>query len=312
MKQLVEEFLDYLVVERGMARNTLTAYRHDIERYVGYLERQGIANPDEVRPTTVNAFLQQLAGVGLCASSVARNLSAIRMFHRFLVAEELATSDPTSATQLPKRAQLLPTVLDVQEVERLLEQPDVSTPLGIRDRALLEFLYATGVRVSELVRVGLGDLLAAEELVRVFGKGAKERIVPIGAQGLHWVNRYLQEVRPLFAKAGKSQNILFVGVRGRPMTRKAVREIIKKYARSAGIRKEVSPHSLRHSFATHLIEGGADLRVVQEMLGHADISTTQIYTHIDRQYVREVHRHYHPLEQRRTRNSAATGQDGER
>lgn len=298
MRQLVEEFLDYLVVERGMARNTLAAYRHDIERYVGYLQRQGIANFNEVHPATVNAFLQQLAGVGLCASSVARNLSAIRMFHRFLVAEELATSDPTSATQLPKRAQLLPTVLDVGEVEGLLAQPDASTPLGIRDRALLEFLYATGVRVSEVVTVALGDLLTDDEIVRVFGKGAKERIVPVGAQALHWVNRYLREVRPLFAKAGKSQNILFIGARGRPMTRKAVWEIIKKYARAAGIRKEVSPHSLRHSFATHLIEGGADLRVVQEMLGHADISTTQVYTHIDRQYVREVHRRYHPLERR--------------
>lgn len=298
MRHLVEEFLDYLVVERGMARNTLIAYRHDIERYVGYLQRQGITNPNEVHPATVNAFLQQLAGVGLCASSVARNLSAIRMFHRFLVAEELATSDPTSATQLPKRAQLLPTVLDVVEVERLLAQPDASTPLGIRDRALLEFLYATGVRVSEVVTVALGDLLTDDEIVRVFGKGAKERIVPIGAQALYWVNCYLREVRPLLARAGKSQNILFIGVRGRPMTRKAVWEIIKKYARAAGIRKEVSPHSLRHSFATHLIEGGADLRVVQEMLGHADISTTQVYTHIDRQYVREVHRRYHPLEQR--------------
>jgi len=213
MRRFVDEFLDFLVVERGMSRNTLLAYRHDIERYVGYLERQGITRPDDVRPVTISAFLRQLAAVGLCASSIARNLSAIRMFHRFLVAEELASSDPTEATRLPKRAQLLPTVLDQVEVERLLDQPDVTEPLGIRDRAILEFLYATGVRVSELVRVDLADLLMGEELVLVFGKGAKERIVPIGEQAIHWVNRYLREVRPLFAKPGRSQNILVIGVR---------------------------------------------------------------------------------------------------
>ncbi|MBC7185696.1 MAG: site-specific tyrosine recombinase XerD [Calditrichaeota bacterium] len=304
MKQLVEEFLDYLVVERRMARNTLLAYRHDIERYVDFLQSRHVSAPDDVRPAMVTEFLEALAAVGLCVTSVARNLSAIRMFHRFLVAEELAETDPTETTRLPKRAQVLPTVLDQYEVERLLEQPDAAEPLGVRDRAILEFLYATGVRVSELVAVQLSDILVEEGLVRVFGKGGKERIVPIGEQAIFWVQRYVSEVRPRYAQLARSRNALFIGVRGNPLTRKAVWEIMKKYARAAGIRKEVSPHSLRHSFATHLIEGGADLRVVQEMLGHADISTTQVYTHIDRQYLREVHRQYHPLEQRRHPHSA--------
>ncbi|MDZ7270688.1 MAG: site-specific tyrosine recombinase XerD [candidate division KSB1 bacterium] len=298
MKQLVEEFIDYLVVERGMARNSLLAYRHDLERYVDYLARRGVLRPDDVQPTMVTAFIAWLAELGLCASSVGRNLSAIRMFHRFLVAEELAASDPTETVCLPKKVHHLPTVLDQFEVERLLEQPDVSTPLGLRDRAILEFLYATGVRVSELVAIQLSDIFVEERLIRVFGKGSKERIVPIGEEAIHWVERYLREVRPCYAKAHRSRDVLFIGVRGQPMTRKAVWEVIKKHTLGAGIRKTVSPHCLRHSFATHLIEGGADLRAVQEMLGHADIGTTQIYTHIDRQYLREVHRQFHPLEQR--------------
>ncbi len=298
MRQLVEEYMDYLVVERGLAHNSLLAYRHDLLRYVDYLVQHQITRPEQVHPTTVTEFISRLCSLGLCASSVARNLSAIRMFHRFLVAEEHATSDPTETVQLPKKAQHLPAVLDQWEVERLLEQPDVSTPLGLRDRALLEFLYATGVRVSELVAIQLSDLLVRERLVRVFGKGAKERIVPVGEEAIYWVERYLREVRPFYAKAHRSRDMLFIGVRGQPMSRKAVWEVIKKQTMAAGIRKNVSPHCLRHSFATHLLEGGADLRAVQEMLGHADISTTQIYTHIDRQYVLEVHRQFHPLEQR--------------
>ncbi|MDZ7260898.1 MAG: tyrosine recombinase XerD, partial [candidate division KSB1 bacterium] len=237
-----------------------------------------------------------LRDVGLAPSSMARNLSAIRMFHRFLMGENITYRDPTETILLPKLSKRLPTVLDIWEVEKLLEQPDVSQPLGLRDRALLEFLYATGVRASELISLKQSQLFFPQGFVRVFGKGAKERMVPIGEQAIFYVQHYQNTTRMVLAQRGLSTDVLFLNRRGQPLSRMGLWKILRFYVLKAGIAKSVSPHTLRHSFATHLLEGGADLRAVQEMLGHADISTTQIYTHLDREYLKEVHRRFHPRE----------------
>lgn len=221
-------------------------------------------------------------------------LSAVRGFHRFLIGEDESEDDPTENIDSLKRTKSLPEVLTIPEIDRILEQPLVSKPLGIRDRAALETLYATGLRVSELVDLKQSSLLLEEELLLVFGKGSKERLVPIGKSARHWIVEYQRNARSLYAKKGKSLDTLFLNARGTKMTRQAIWNIIRTYALAAGIKKVVHPHTFRHSFATHLLEGGADLRAVQEMLGHADISTTQIYTHIDREYLKEVHRTFHP------------------
>jgi integrase/recombinase XerD len=218
----------------------------------------------------------------------------VRGFHRFLAGEEDAVDDPTQNMESLKRGKSLPAVLSVDEVDQLLRQPDTTKPLGIRDRAILETLYATGMRVSELVNLNQANLMFDDELVLVFGKGSKERLVPIGTSARTWISHYQKTSRPVYARRGKSVDALFLNARGTKMTRQAIWNIIRTCARNAGVKKEVHPHTLRHSFATHLLEGGADLRSVQEMLGHADISTTQIYTHIDREYLKDVHRTFHP------------------
>ena len=286
-------FLNYVTVERGLSENTVEAYRQDVLRYLSFLRDRGIGDPREARQGEVTALILLLRDLGLQASSVARNLSAIKMFHRFLVGEELAQQDPTEFLTPPKPEGRLPAVLNVFEVEQLLEQPEPTTPLGIRDKAMLEFLYATGVRVSELIAVSQSNFLFDVGIVRIFGKGAKERIVPIGRKAVEAVERYRREVRPQIAKL-HSRDVLFLNWRGRPLSRMGVWKILRRYAQQAGLERPISPHTLRHSFATHLLEGGADLRAVQEMLGHTDIATTQIYTHVDREYLRDVLRTYHP------------------
>ncbi len=294
----LHSFIDYLRIERRVAKNTAEAYERDLLRYVGYLKDHSIQQPSQVDHKDVSAFIQYLHDLFLCSASISRNLSAIRAFHRFLINDELADSDPTANLSVPKPWMKLPEVLTQTEVEQLLEQPDLRTDLGLRDRAMLEFLYATGVRVSELIGIRLPDVYWNEEFVRVFGKGGKERLVPIGKTALFWIGKYEQQSRRRLASLELSKDILFLSQRGKKMTRQNVWLFIKKYALEAGIKKFLSPHTIRHSFATHLIEGGADLRAVQEMLGHADISTTQIYTHLDREYLKEVHRKFHPLEKR--------------
>ena len=243
-------------------------------------------------------FIVLLNTLGLAESSVVRNISSIRVFHKFLLLEELVKTDPSQNIEVPKRGRKLPVFLELQEVIQLLNQPDLSTNRGIRDRALFEFLYATGMRVSELIGISQSDLIREEKFVRVFGKGSKERIVPVGDVAFSYIDRYLKVVRPSLAKKQIGRGVLFLSMRGKPLTRMAVWKILKAYVEAAGIRKNVSPHTLRHSFATHLLEGGADLRSVQEMLGHADISTTQIYTHLDREYLKEVIQTFHPREQK--------------
>jgi len=293
MKKLLDQFLNHLSIEVGLSANTIESYKRDLERYIKFLQETKIDPVDKITEEHITNFIVQLSSERLAANSIARKLSSIRRFHKFLVTEGYSDSNPAGALESPRLWRKLPTVLDVKEMEKLLDKPTEDDPLGLRDKAILEFLYATGVRISELIHVKRKDLLSEVELVRVIGKGQKERIIPIGKKSLKWVKKYLQEARPKLAKE-YSEDVLFLNRRGRPFSRMGLWKILRKYVMQAGIKKKVSPHTIRHSFATHLLEGGADLRAVQEMLGHADISTTQIYTHLDREYLKQEHRDYHP------------------
>jgi len=290
---LLEQYLGHLAVERGLSRNSQEAYGRDLRRYLTFLEQRGVSDIGAIGREHVADFLRTLAGYGLSAVSLARNISAVRGFHRFFVAEGLCRADPSENVDSPKLAKRLPDVLDYAEVERLLARPDPASPLGLRDRAMLELMYACGLRVSELLALSRKDLFFADGFIRCFGKGSKERVIPVGAAAAKWVEQYLERGRPLLRKQYETE-VLFLNNRGRPLSRMGFWKLLRNYAKKAGIKKRVHPHILRHSFATHLLEGGADLRSVQEMLGHADISTTQIYTHVDREYLKEVHRQFHP------------------
>ncbi|UCE06438.1 MAG: site-specific tyrosine recombinase XerD [bacterium] len=296
MDKYIEDFINFLIVERNLATNTIEAYASDLNKYVEFLISRGMNNFNDVQPADVLAYLTTLHKEKLSSLTIARNLSALRMFHRFLMIENVSDSNPIDTINSPKLAMKLPIVLDQFEIEKLIEQPDTTTTLGTRDRALLEFAYATGVRVSELISVKLSDLFFEDQLVRIFGKGSKLRIVPIGERSIESVEEYHLNSRPLLVKAYNNHNTLFLNNRGKPLTRMGFWKILRRYVIEAGITKPVSPHTIRHSFATHLIEGGADLRAVQEMLGHVNISSTQIYTHLDREYLKEVHRTFHPRE----------------
>lgn len=286
-------FIDHIRFERGLSEQTLTAYRHDIVRLADFLRLRGQSSPAAVTTADLRAFVHHLKDLGLAPSSVGRNLSAIRTYFAFLLAENLVVADPSERLQAPRGWRSLPEVLSVAEVERLVEAPDLSHPLAWRDRAMLEFAYASGVRVSELVDLPLRHLSLDEGFALVFGKGSKERIVPIGRRAVAALSLYIREVRPRLERGG-GEGRVFLNARGKPLTRMGVWKILRGHVERAGITKPVSPHTLRHSFATHLLEGGADLVAVQEMLGHADISTTQVYTHVDRRYLAEVHRSFHP------------------
>jgi integrase/recombinase XerD len=289
----VPAFLDHLRFERGLSEQTLVSYRHDVVRMIEFLRRHGREAPGSVTTADLRALILELKDLGLSASSIARNLSAIRTYFGFLTSENLAVADPSERLQTPRAWRSLPEVLTVQEITKLLETPDLSHPLAWRDRALLEFAYASGVRVSELIGLQIRNLSLDEGVALVFGKGSKERMVPLGRSAVGALSLYLREVRPRIEK-GRGEGRVFLNARGRPLTRMGVWKILRGHVEAAGIRKPVSPHTLRHSFATHLLEGGADLVAVQEMLGHADISTTQVYTHVDRRYLAEVHRSFHP------------------
>jgi len=289
----LDRFGDFLTLEQGTSPRTLEAYRRDVERLAGYALTRGASSPVDVTSRLLREFVYHLKDVGLAPSSIRRNISAVRTYFRFLLADGVVTRDPSERIETPKRWRTLPEVLTVDEVTRLLAAPTLDDPLAFRDRAMLELAYGAGLRVSEWITLGVRDLLLEEKLVRVFGKGAKERLVPIGRSAIGAVATYVRELRPRLEKGG-GKGILFLNARGEPLTRMGAWKILRRYVERAGIEKHVSPHTLRHSFATHLLEGGADLRAVQEMLGHADISTTQIYTHVDREYLRQVHKRYHP------------------
>ncbi|MGH7456451.1 MAG: site-specific tyrosine recombinase XerD, partial [bacterium] len=273
------------------------SYAFDLRRYLQFLAEQDLNRPAQIAGQHIRRFLAELVLAEYAATSVARQLSAIRMFHRYLIGERYCENDPTLAITLPRRAQKLPNVLNINEIEQLLAQPDVDTPLGLRDRALLEFGYATGARVSEITGVKLDDLFLDECFVRLFGKGSKERLVPLGDVAIYWIIKYFESVRPNLARVRATQSALFLNGRGGKLSRMGFWKILRRHLDQADLKKHASPHTLRHSFATHLLEGGADLRAVQEMLGHANLTTTQIYTHLDRAYLKEVHRQFHPREQ---------------
>ena len=289
----VEPFVDYLRFERGLSEQTISAYRHDVLRMTAFAVRLGRTGPEQLTTGDLRRFLLELKDLELAPSSIARNVSALRTYFAFLLDENLVVADPSERIEPPKGWRSLPEVLTVAEIEALLGSPDPSHPLAWRDLAMLEFAYASGVRVSELIGLELRHLVLDEEYASVYGKGAKERLVPIGRRAIGTLAIYLRETRPRLEK-GRGEGKVFLNARGRPLTRMGVWKILRAHAERAGLTKTISPHTLRHSFATHLLEGGADLVAVQEMLGHADISTTQVYTHVDRRYLAEVHRSFHP------------------
>jgi integrase/recombinase XerD len=290
---LLERFQDFLSLEQGASPRTHEAYGRDLARFATYARTRGASDPIGVNARTLREYVYHLKDLGLAPASIRRNVSAVRTYYRFLLAEGHVVRDPSERLETPKRWRSLPDVLSVDEVTRLLAAPTLDEPFAFRDRALLELAYGAGLRVSEWISLGVRDVLMEDALVRVFGKGSKERLVPIGRTAIGAVAIYLRELRPRLEK-GEGRGVLLLNARGAPLTRMGAWKILRKYVEAAGITKHVSPHTLRHSFATHLLEGGADLRAVQEMLGHADISTTQIYTHVDREYLRSVHKQYHP------------------
>ncbi len=293
MQMWIDNYLYYLAAERGLAENTLEAYRHDLEEFARFLVERQIALVAADR-LVITAYLLQLRQAGIAHTSLARRLAALRGFYRFLCREALLDKDPTAVMQTPRRARKLPVVLVPAEVEALLRQPLILEPRGLRDRAILELLYASGLRVSEVCQLGLDQVDLRVGYVRCIGKGSKERIVPFGDVAGQALDEYLRRARAKLLRKNKAEPALFLNRLGQRITRQGLWKIIKAYARQAGINKNLSPHTLRHSFATHLLENGADLRAVQEMLGHADISTTQIYTHLTRARLKEIYQRSHP------------------
>ncbi|MEO6445254.1 MAG: site-specific tyrosine recombinase XerD [Gemmatimonadaceae bacterium] len=290
---LLERFDDFLSLEQGAATTTREAYARDVARLAAFAIIREARTPLALSARLLRDFVYHLKDLGLAGTSIRRNVSAIRTYFRFLVGENVVTSDPSDRLELPQRWRELPEVLTVDEVERLLASPRIDEPFCFRDRAMLEIAYGAGLRVSEWINLGVRDVLMQDGLLRVFGKGGKERLVPIGRPAIGALAIYLRELRPRLEK-GAGQGVLFLNARGTPLSRMGAWKILRRHVTDAGIEKRVSPHTLRHSFATHLLEGGADLRAVQEMLGHADISTTQIYTHVSRDYLRSVHKQFHP------------------
>jgi integrase/recombinase XerD len=289
----LDTFLAYLKLERTLSSNTLVSYKFDCERLAGFLDQHRIDDLRKVTPDLLSEYIRILHDIGFAATSIQRTVSSLRSYFAFVASEGHLDKDPTELLETPRTTRYLPSVLTIEEIERILGAIDIKKRGGTRDRAMIETLYATGMRVSELASFTHERILFDEGLVRVIGKGSKERIVPIGELALHWIKEYEQTERPFFAKP-HSDSTEFLNVRGRAISRMGIWKIIQSYVRQAEIKKHVSPHTFRHSFATHLLEGGADLRTVQEMLGHANIVTTEIYTHVDKEYLREVHRSFHP------------------
>ena len=289
----IERFDDFLALEQGASVQTSRAYKLDIARFVTYASIKGAKAPAEIGARMLREFVYHLKDLGLSPASIRRNVSAVRTYFKFMLGEGFVVRDPSERLETPKRWRTLPEVLGIEEIEKLLAAPSLDEPLAFRDRAMLELAYGAGLRVSEWISLGVRDVMLADHVVRVFGKGAKERLVPIGRRAIGAIAIYLRELRPKLEN-GEGKGRLFLNSRGRPLSRMGAWKILRKYVDQVGITKPVSPHTLRHSFATHLLEGGADLRAVQEMLGHVDISTTQIYTHVDREYLRSVHKQFHP------------------
>lgn len=289
----LEPFRDFLSLEAGHSAHTVAGYLRDIRRMAGYAAARGAGGPAAVTPALLRDLVFELKDLGMAPATIRRQVSALHTYFGFLVGEGVLRADPSDRLETPRKGRTLPGVLTVAELGAMMAAPSLEDPLAWRDRALLELGYGAGLRVSELCALGTGDLLPGEALVRVFGKGGKERLVPLGRPALGAIAVYLSRTRPALDR-GKGGGKLLLNARGTPLSRVGAWGIIKRLAARAGITRRVTPHTLRHSFATHLLEGGADLRAVQEMLGHADLSTTQIYTHVDRDYLKGVHREFHP------------------
>jgi len=293
MHSWLENFSHYLSVEKGLARNTLESYRRDLQKFFKYIEKKKIASPAEIDRPLITGYLLTLKEEGRAPSTISRNVASIRSFFNFLVQDDLLEDNPAQLVKAPRIEKKLPRVLTTKEVDRLLRQPRDDSQAGLRDKAMLELLYASGIRVSELVSLNVADFSPEVGYLRCRGKGMKERIVPIGSVAVNYVQEYLHNCRQKMLKQNE-EKALFLNHHGRRLTRQGFWKILKKYARQSKISGEITPHTLRHSFATHLLENGADLRSVQEMLGHSDISTTQIYTQITRRKIREVYDKTHP------------------
>jgi integrase/recombinase XerD len=292
----LELFEEYVRIDRGLSAATVAAYASDLVQFIEFLRDHGFDSPQGIEVTDLREFVYELKDRGLAPRTVSRKISALRSYFGFLQTLAVIESDPCELLDGPKIGRALPSVLSQSEIERLLEVPETDDPLAVRDWAMLEFMYATGVRISELVTLRARDVDLEERLVKVRGKGSKERIIPFGGAALEALTVYLREARPALARAADRAGdpTLFISRRGRRLTRKGAWDIVRRHVLEVGIRKRVTPHTLRHTFATHLLQGGADIAAVQEMLGHADISTTQIYTHLDRSYLSEIHRRHHP------------------
>lgn len=293
MKALLDEFLSYLSVERGLSRNTISAYGTDLAHFTGYLGTKGMGGIEKVRRQDITDYLLSLKDRKISGNSISRALVSIKMFYRFLVQERFVKDDVAGILDSPKLIRPLPNVLGMAEVDSLLAAPDLRDWMGIRDRAALELMYATGMRVSEMADLTMDGLNLDVGFIKCKGKGSKERMVPIGRGAKEAISRYLEKARPRLAKKGNDRH-LFLSRLGKRISRQSFWKMIKATARRARIKRDITPHTLRHSFATHLLERGADLRIVQELLGHADISTTQVYTHINKERLKSIHRQFHP------------------
>ena len=294
LAEQVEDYLRYSQIERGLSANTITSYRQDLTAFINFLKKEHLKTWP-TKALDIDAFLAQQRDLNKATSSISRLISSLRKFYQWLVRQNIQKINPMLEIDSPKKRRSLPVALTVDEINHLLEQPNTNKKLGLRDRALLETLYATGIRVSELINLKFNDLHEELKLIKVFGKGSKERLIPISEVALFWIESYKEKVRdPLILKVGQNCDFIFLNSRGTALTRQAVWQIIKKYCNMAGIQKNVTPHTLRHTFATHLLENGADLRVVQEILGHSDISTTQIYTNLSQKHILQVYAKTHP------------------
>lgn len=294
MEEFLKEYLTILRFEKNLSDNTIKSYQNDIKHFFTFCSLHHITDLNNIKPGIVSKFFETERNKGKDSATSARYMSSLKGFFGYLEDNNYVENNPTEKLMSVKKSRKLPSVLLFEEVEKILNIPNTEDLVGLRDKAILELFYSSGLRVSELINLKINDLFFSDEVVRVFGKGSKERIVPLGSSAIHWLNEYLKRSRTSLEKKSRSQDYVFLNKRGTKLSRMWIWKIVNQCSKDAGITKEIHPHTFRHSFATHLLEGGADLRAVQEMLGHADISTTQIYTHIDREYIKQVHRDHHP------------------
>ena len=294
LNQFLQEYLAYLKLEKNLSEQSVNAYSSDLNKFLKFVEEENHTDLNTITPKLLSEYFEIMRDLGISSSTTARYLSSVKGFFKYLSSQEYVEKNPSEILSARITERKLPTVLSFTEIEKILQSPNTGEKLGLRDKAILELFYSSGLRVSEVINLKMSDLYFSDEVIRVLGKGSKQRIVPIGESAVKWITEYLKTVRPLLEKKMKSENIIFLNNRGTKLSRMGIWKIVDKYVKLAEIEKEFHPHTFRHSFATHLLEGGADLRAVQEMLGHADISTTQIYTHINRDFVKQMHKDFHP------------------